>query len=252
MNHETNQLRTARDRFTLLLAAFLGLGLFSQAVHNNSHNEQMYVTVYYLLAGERLYTDFAFVQTPYSPLIYAVVFKLTGGYYLFSAKLVNSPSSCLCRGAVLALARRRTRRPLQRRAKLSSSWRTTTRRAAIEASNYTIPIAFSLAAYALFLRYIDRAVRSPLRRRRAAGRAVGPSSTTQPCWRPSPWLRCSIPSRKPAQPHHRRAAAAGRRNRCRRASCSTTPRDWERFAFNNLGYHLLNTRPGASRAVSPP
>ena len=50
---------------TLLLAAFLGLGLFSQAVHNNSHNEQMYVTAGYLLAqGERLYTDFAFVQTP--------------------------------------------------------------------------------------------------------------------------------------------------------------------------------------------
>ncbi len=59
------------------------------------------------------------MQTPYSPLIYAAVFKLTGGYYLFSAKLVNFAFLCLCRGAALALARRRTRRPLQRRAKLS-------------------------------------------------------------------------------------------------------------------------------------
>ena len=33
-----------------LLAGFLVVGLFSQTVHNNSHNEQMYVTAGYLLA----------------------------------------------------------------------------------------------------------------------------------------------------------------------------------------------------------
>ena len=95
-----------------LLAGFLVVGLFSQTVHNNSHNEQMYVTAGYLLAhGQRLYQDFAFVQTPYSPLVYALAFRLTNGHYLMTAKLVNFAFFATAAILLYAIARPRNPRP---------------------------------------------------------------------------------------------------------------------------------------------
>ncbi len=223
----------------LLLAAFLGLGLFSQAVHNNSHNEQMYVTAGYLLAqGERLYTDFAFVQTPYSPLIYAAVFRLTGGYYL-SAKLVNLAFLAFAADC-FASARRRTHDDQRRTAGALFLANYYLLRAAIEASNYTMPIAFSAMAYALFLRYTGL-LRRPLAffAAGAAGQANGAKSLRNPAGALRPG--CAALSRRASlpQPHHRRSLPAG--GTVAGAVPALLRRDWERFAFNNLGYHLLNT-----------
>ncbi len=242
---------------TLLLAAFLGLGLFSQAVHNNSHNEQMYVTAGYLLAqGERLYTDFAFVQTPYSPLIYAAVFKLTGGYYLFSAKLVNFAFLAFAAGLLWLLARRRTRDDLFSAALLSLFLANYyLLRAAIEASNYTIPIAFSLAAYALFLRYIDRP-RRPLAFF-AAGALLAAAVGAKLYYATllAPFALAAL--LYPVAASLRSRIIGGLLPLAGGTVAGALPllyyaaRDWERFAFNNLGYHLLNTSLARAERFRP-
>jgi 4-amino-4-deoxy-L-arabinose transferase-like glycosyltransferase len=231
----------------LLLAAFLGLGLFSQAVHNNSHNEQMYVTAGYLLAqGERLYTDFAFVQTPYSPLIYAAFFRLTGGYYLFTAKLVNFAFLAFAAGLLWLLARRRTRDDLFSAALpalfLANYYLL---RAAIEASNYTMPIAFSLAAYALFLRYTDRPQRSLAFFAAGALLAAAVGAKLYYATLLAPFALAAL--LYPAAASLRSRIVGGLLPLAGGTVAGAMPllyyaaRDWERFAFNNLGYHLLNT-----------
>ena len=47
-----------------------------------SHDEHMYVTAGMLLREHAVYADFAYLQAPYLPLLYAPVFGLTGGSHL--------------------------------------------------------------------------------------------------------------------------------------------------------------------------
>ena len=195
-------------------------------------------------AGERLYTT-AFVQTPHSPLIRAVVFKLTGGYYLFSAKLVNFTFLAFAAGCSgLPAAARTTPFSAVVVLFLANYYLL---RAAIEASNYPYPSPLpgglcpvpALLTAALSARLLAAGV---------AGCAVGAGLTTQLPWRPSPRLRC-LSRRKPVQPHHRRVlplaggTAAGARPALLR-------RDWERFAFNNLAT-TCSTRPGEQSGFAP-
>ena len=87
-----------------IVAGVLAVGLLAQTLRNRSHNEQMYVTAGALLAqGERLYTDFAFVQTPYAPQVYALAYRLTGADNLLGkAKLINYGFLLLAAGALLS------------------------------------------------------------------------------------------------------------------------------------------------------
>ena len=230
----------------LLLAAFLGLGLFSQTVHNNSHNEQMYVTAGYLLAqGERLYADFAFVQTPYLPLIYGVLFRLTGGYYLVTAKLVNFAFMVFAAGLLWLIARRETRDRLFSATLLALFLANYyLLRATIEASNYAMPIAFSLASYALFLRYADHP-RRPLAFFFAGvllAAAVGAKLYYATLLAPFALVALLYPVAHPL----RGRVLGGLLPLAGGIAAGALPllyyavRDWDLFAFNNLGYHLLN------------
>lgn len=230
----------------LLLAAFLAVGLFSQTVHNNSHNEQMYVTAGYLLAqGERLYQDFAFVQMPYSPLVYALTFRLTYGYYLLTAKLVNFAFFAAAAVLLYAIVRRETRDRLFTLTVLALFLANYyLLRSVIEASNYTIPLACSLASYYLFIRYVDH------RRRPLAFFFVGlllavalgaklyyatlvvPFGLAALFYPMTASLRSRIVSGLLPLAG---AVVAGAVPLVYYAA-----RDWDRFAFNNLDYHLLN------------
>ena len=230
----------------LLLAGFLALGLFSQTVHNNSHNEQMYVTAGYLLAqGERLYEDFAFVQTPYSPLVYALAFRLTNGYYLLTAKLVNFAFFAAAAFLLYAIVRRETRDRLFTLTVLALFLANYyLLRAVIEASNYTIPIACSLAGYYLFIRYVDH-------RRRAlayfcAGlllaAAIGAKLYYATLVVPFGLAALLYPDAASL----RSRSISGLLPLAGGVAAGLLPlfyyaaRDWDRFSFNNLGYHLLN------------
>lgn len=230
----------------LLLAAFLGIGLFSQTVHNNSHNEQMYVTAGYLLAqGERLYADFAFVQTPYSPLIYSAFFRLTGGYYLFTAKLVNFAFMALAAGLLWLTARRETRDRLFSAALLALYLANYyLLRATIEASNYAMPIAFSLAGYYLFLRYADHPRRPWAFFFAGALLAAAVGAKLYYATLLAPFALAAL--LYPLDRSLRSRILGGLLPLAVGAVAGALPllyyaaRDWDLFAFNNLGYHLLN------------
>lgn len=231
-----------------LLAGFLVVGLFSQTVHNNSHNEQMYVTAGYLLAhGQRLYQDFAFVQTPYSPLVYALAFRLTNGHYLMTAKLVNFAFFATAAILLYAIARRETRDRLFSLTVLALYLANYyLLRSVIEASNYTIPIASTLAAYYLFLRYIDNPKRAGAYfcAGLLLGAAVGaklyyatlviPFGLAALLYPATTSLRSRISSGV--------LPMAGGAIVGALALLYYAVRDWDRFAFNNLGYHLLNAQ----------
>jgi hypothetical protein len=231
-----------------LLVGFLALGLFSQAVHNNSHNEQMYVAAGYLVThGERLYEDFAFVQTPYAPLVYSLFFRLIGSYFLLTAKLVNFAFILAADILIYVTARRETDErvfSLTISALFLANYYLL--RTAIEASNYTIPIACSLGAYYLFIRYMANPRRalafffSGLLLAVAIGAKLYYATLVIPFGVAS-LLYPSIASLRSRFLGGAVPMAAG-------AIIGAAPlvyyavRDWDRFAFNNLGYHLLNAQ----------
>jgi hypothetical protein len=231
-----------------LLAGFLAIGLFSQTVHNNAHNEQMYVTAGYLLAhGQRLYEDFAFVQTPYSPLVYALAFRLTGGPYLFTAKLVNFAFFAAGAFALYLIARRETGERLFSLTLLALYFANYyLLRSVIEASNYTIPIACSLGAYFLFIRYVDGG------RRTWAFVGVGlllAVSVGAKLYYATLLLPFGLAALLyPTAVDLRSRFVRGALPMAGGAILGALPllyyaaRDWDRFAFNNLGYHLLNAQ----------
>jgi hypothetical protein len=239
-----------------LVAAFLALGLFSQTVFNTAHNEQMYVAAGYLLAhGRRLYADFAFVQMPYSAWLYAAVFSLTGGsFYLLKAKLVNYLCMALAAGLLARRSWQATRDGLLTLllliVLLANYYLL---RATIEASNYTLPLALSLLAYGWLLAGVERRAR-PVRPYAAvlacfgAGVALGAAAGAKLYYAalvaPFGLVALLYPQQAGWQPRALRGLlplALGVLVGLGPALVYAV-RDWGSFAFNNLGYHLLNTQ----------
>lgn len=232
-----------------LVAALLAFGIFSMTVHNRAHNEQMYVAAAYLLTQEkRLYTDFAFVQMPYSPLVYALVYSVTGGgYYLLKAKLINFLWMALGAGLLFARGRRAAQDTLLALILLVFYFANYyLLRAAIEASNYAMPIALALLAYWLWLRGVegrmDYRLAGGLTGLALAG-AVGAKLY---------YATLALPFGVALllYPHHfslRRRILEGLLPLVAGGVIGLLPvlryalRDWPNFAFNNLGFHLVNT-----------
>ncbi len=76
----------------LVMAVLLFVAVFSRIMTEElDHDEHMYISAGALMAqGERLYTDFAYLQMPYMPCVYAAAFKLTGTtHYLLTGRLVK-------------------------------------------------------------------------------------------------------------------------------------------------------------------
>jgi uncharacterized membrane protein len=140
-----------------VVAFLLAGGLLSQTLYNRAHNEQMYVAAGYLLSqGERLYSDFAFVQMPYTPWTYALVNVISGGGdYLFKAKLVNYGWMILAAALLWSRARRAAGSDLAALLTVVFLANYYTLKATVEASNYTLPLALSLAAYLLLARGLE-------------------------------------------------------------------------------------------------
>jgi hypothetical protein len=206
----------------------------------------MYVTAGYLLAqGERLYQDFAFVQTPYSPLVYALAFRLSNSHYLLTAKLVNFAFFAAAAILLYAIVRRETRDrifTLTALALFLANYYLL--RSVIEASNYTIPIACSLASYYLFIRYVDNR-RHPLAFFFAGlllAVALGAKLYYATLIIPFGLAVLIYPSTTSL----RSRIVSGLLPLAGGVLAGIIPllyyagRDWNRFAFNNLGYHLLN------------
>ncbi len=231
-----------------ILVAFLSLGLLSQALHNNSHNEQMYVTAGYLMAhGQQLYNDFAFVQTPYVPLTFALFIRLFGSHYLLIAKLINVTFFAASAFLLYIIARRETHDGIFATTLLALFLANYyLLRTVIEASNYTMPMAFSLAAYYVFMRGSDRD--SPVLANLLTGLfvalAVGGKLYYATLALPFGLAVLLYPKVVPLRTRLLRGALPMLIG----GIVGALPlfyyavRDWDRFAFNNLGYHLLNAQ----------
>jgi len=79
-------------KFIILLLVILSLYSSINIILNNvDHNEYMYVTAGVLLKNNNvIYKDFAFLQTPLLPIIYALIFKLIPSTnYLLIAKIIS-------------------------------------------------------------------------------------------------------------------------------------------------------------------
>jgi hypothetical protein len=70
-----------------------------------NHDEHMYVAAGVLVRDQALYTDFAYLQAPYLPYLYAAVFPATGTRYLVAARLVTLGFGLAAVYGVYALAR---------------------------------------------------------------------------------------------------------------------------------------------------
>ncbi|HXF61980.1 MAG TPA: hypothetical protein VNK95_10195 [Caldilineaceae bacterium] len=234
-----------------LAAAFLALGLFSQTVYNTAHNEQMYVAAGYLLAqGKRLYRDFAFVQMPYTPLVYAAVYSFSPGGYLLKAKLVNLLWLAVASGLLVGRAARVTQDRLLALLLLVLFLADYyLLRAAIEASNYTLPIAASLLAYGWLLRGVAEEAQPWTSALAAfgAGAALGVATGAKLYYLP---LVAAFGLVSLLYPRGRPVAGRwvwGALPLVAGLLVGLAPalvyaaRDLDRFLFNNLGYHTLNT-----------
>jgi len=85
---------TIGETVVLIIAAIISLLILAFILTAPfNHNEEMYMTASIMITrGYRLYNDFAYVQTPYLPFIYASILQITG---IENALLVGRISSTL-------------------------------------------------------------------------------------------------------------------------------------------------------------
>lgn len=228
----------------LPVAAIAG---FAATIIGFNHNESMYVAAGYLVRnGLSLYRDFAYLQMPHLPLLYAALFKVTGtSHYLLTARLVSFTfllvSALVLYRACAAAARDRVTAAAATLMFLLNPfvlW------GAREASNYIAPCAFTLlAAHVFARRSADRPGPAFV-----AGCLLGVAVGMKLYYAllTLPFLVMAL-ARPRAAPFRQRLArvvlplAAG-------GLLGLAPalfylaRDPAAFLFDNLGYHLLNAR----------
>jgi hypothetical protein len=82
---------TYKIKYAFVVAIFLvlALGVFSNIMnHPIDHNEHMYISAGVLIQEHALYKDFAYLQIPYSPILYWTFYKVTGtSHYLLSGRV---------------------------------------------------------------------------------------------------------------------------------------------------------------------
>ena len=88
------------SRFLIMAAFFLlfNLGAFFHVMDMPvGPNEHMYIAASVLSESQTMYKDFAFVQMPLLPLIYGIIYKLSGAtHYLLLARLITLLFFNLC------------------------------------------------------------------------------------------------------------------------------------------------------------
>lgn len=233
-----------------LVAATLAVGLFAMTVFNRAHNEQMYVAAAYLLTqGQQLYSDFAFLQTPYSVLTYALVYMLTGGgYFLLKAKLINWLWMVIGAWLIFGRTRRITQDLLLALLILVLTFANYyLLRATIEASNYAMPLALSLGAYLLWLRGAEGRMNYSLAAL-LAGVALG-GAVGAKLYYASLALPFGLAALLyPRQLSLNKRVMQGLLPLALGGLIALLPvgyyalADWDNFVFNNLGYHTLNAQ----------
>ena len=247
---------------SLLLAL---VGAFAHSMLEFDHNEQMYITAGVLVAQHKqLYQDFAYLQTPYLPLIYGALLRAfhISAYYLLFGKLF----SYICYVAACVTLFWITYMVTGRRvASLATAILFALNSAVVnvsaESSNYILPITCTFLAFALFVygnerQWTDRFALF------GCGLLVAIASGVKLYYvtalLPFTILLLGFP----------RQRSVGQRLVYRflpfslGVVCGLTPlliylyTDFDRFLFDNLTFHALNTQwrilDGTSEAMSLP
>ena len=140
--------------FLILIVLFGIVGAFAKIMSGFNHNEHMYIAAGVFVAqNKEIYKDFAYLQTPYLPLLYGNLYRFLGitSYYLLIGKLISFTFLSISSMVLFLLARR-----VLNDIVLSLSvvalflLNMSIVGPATEVSNYIMPIAFSLASFYVF------------------------------------------------------------------------------------------------------
>jgi hypothetical protein len=150
------QMMKKKIKFIITVIVFIAFffAMFSYIVNGPvDRNEHMYISAGVLIQDNALYKDFAYLQMPYLPFIYGLLYKLTGTtHYLLWSRLLGFVFAILSALLIYFTAYR-----------LSRSWSISVitfvffvtndiiMRVMAEASNYIAPIALSLVCLYLFV-----------------------------------------------------------------------------------------------------
>jgi 4-amino-4-deoxy-L-arabinose transferase-like glycosyltransferase len=139
---------------------FALLGAFARIMLMFDHNEHMYLAAALLSRqGNAQYRDFAYLQMPYLPLIYRAVYTVfqVHSSYLLVGKIASFMFTALSALAIFFIAWRTLRDLVSGLASATLFlMNITILGPAAEVSNYIAPVAFSLVSCALFLWALDR------------------------------------------------------------------------------------------------
>lgn len=141
--------------FLIAIILFAALGAFAKIMTSLDHNEHMYIAASVLFSqGKLLYKDFAYLQTPYLPLLYGSFYKLFGisSYYLLIGKLFSFLFLIISTLTLFFFARRifgNIERSLCVAALFLLNM--TIVNPATEVSNYIMPVALSLLGTYIFI-----------------------------------------------------------------------------------------------------
>ena len=153
--HDTKKLISISLKILLALVVLIAVvATFYESMTFYDHDEQMYLpAARQILQGKSIYKDFAFNQTPYVPLIFATVIKISGTHhYLLTGKLINL-LLWVVSAAILYLSARRFSGDIFLAACLLVLYLFDfyVTRVSIVATNYNIPITFALLGGYLML-----------------------------------------------------------------------------------------------------
>ncbi len=136
------------------IVLFAIVGAFAKIMISLDHNEHMYIAASVLVSQNHiLYKDFAYLQTPYLPLLYGNLYDLLNisSYYLLIGKLISFLFLCISALTLFLVARR-----LLNDIALALSFvalfllNMTIVNSASEVSNYIMPMAFSILGFYMF------------------------------------------------------------------------------------------------------
>lgn len=230
---------------TVLFLSMLAALQFGNAVTVESNpNEHMYVAASVLARSESLYRDFAFLQAPLLPLVQTGVFVLGGvtRFYL-AARLISWVLAVITTTALYVLARR-VGAGRASAACLTALFATNESifPTLAEASNYALAMALSVVA-------LERLTAAPRSRRPLVALAVSGLCAGLAVATKLYYLALVLPLAIAALlggPSNERSTRAGAFGLGVLAGITplaiTAWRAPDTFYFNNLGYHLLNTR----------
>ncbi len=141
------------------IIVLLILGMFSSTMcHSLNHDEHMYICAGVLVQDNALYTDFAYLQMPYLPLLYGALFQLTNTtYYLLWGRLLTFifmiASTVLIYQIAYKLAKNHF---VALWSTIFFAWCHPIIHVMPFAWNHTVPITFSLLAFYLYINGIKK------------------------------------------------------------------------------------------------